>query len=65
MYVFLMLMANGKISDMNTCDAEEFLYVVEITDPCGFSTYAQFCCSDVSATPHGTIQSNRQSRKLE
>ena len=44
--------ANGKWEDFGyeTCEAEEFLYVVEITDPCGFSTYAQFCCSDVSAT---------------
>ncbi len=24
-------------------------YIIEITDPCGWSSYAQFCCSDVAA----------------
>ncbi len=32
------------------CETEEWLYVIEITDPCGFSSYAQFCCSDVGTT---------------
>jgi hypothetical protein len=26
---------------------EEYRYVVEITDPCGWSAYAKFCCSDI------------------
>ena len=26
------------------------LYVVEITDPCGFSEYAGFCCNDVNTS---------------
>lgn len=40
---------NGRWEDFEsvTCDASEYLYVVEITDPCGFSAYAQFCCTDV------------------
>ena len=32
------------------CDTEEWLYVIEITDPCGFSSFAQFCCSDIGTT---------------
>ena len=24
-------------------------YIIEITDPCGWSSYAQFCCTDVAA----------------
>lgn len=43
---------NARWLDFATekCETEEWLYVVEITDPCGFSSYAQFCCSDVGAT---------------
>ncbi len=26
-----------------------YRYVVEITDPCGWSTHAQFCCADIGA----------------
>lgn len=26
-------------------------YIVEITDPCGFSSYAKFCCSDIATSP--------------
>jgi hypothetical protein len=29
-------------------------YIVEITDPCGFSSYAEFCCSDIT-TPATSI----------
>ncbi|MCE2789541.1 MAG: hypothetical protein LW630_06465 [Saprospiraceae bacterium] len=45
--------ATGKWDDFGTytCDESEMLYVVEITDPCGFSDYVQFCCTDVSTTP--------------
>lgn len=28
----------------------EYRYVVEITDPCGFSEYVGFCCADVDGT---------------
>lgn len=28
-------------------DAGEYKYVIEITDPCGWSSYAKFCCADV------------------
>jgi hypothetical protein len=40
---------NGRWDDFGTyrCDEGEYLYVVEITDPCGFSSSAMFCCSDV------------------
>ncbi|MGB4960234.1 MAG: cohesin domain-containing protein, partial [Saprospiraceae bacterium] len=34
------------------CGADEYLYVVEVTDPCGFSEYAEFCCADVATSPH-------------
>ncbi len=41
--------ANGKWEDFGTykCEEGEYLYVVEVTDPCGFSSSAMFCCSDV------------------
>ena len=41
--------ADGKWLDFGSvsCDEESLYYVVEITDPCGFSSYAQFCCSDI------------------
>ncbi len=32
------------------CEQEQYLYVVEITDPCGFSEYAGFCCNDVNTS---------------
>jgi hypothetical protein len=40
---------NGRWEDFGTdrCEEGEYLYVVEITDPCSFSSYAMFCCSDV------------------
>ena len=39
---------NGKWRDI--ANDEAFVkYVVEITDPCGFSSYAQFCCADIGA----------------
>ena len=49
--------ANGKWEDFgkSECQAGEWLYVVEITDPCGFSAYAQFCCTDVRQTPHMVV----------
>ncbi len=45
--------ASGKWLDFGVekCTSEDWYYVVEITDPCGFSAYAQFCCSDVSNSP--------------
>ncbi len=45
---------SGKWEDFGSekCDENEWLYVVEITDPCGFSEYAQFCCSDIRTSPH-------------
>jgi hypothetical protein len=39
----------------DNCDSDEYLYVVEITDPCGFSEYAQFCCADVSTSPKQVV----------
>jgi hypothetical protein len=35
----------------DVCDATEFLYVIEINDPCGFSEYVGFCCKDVGTSP--------------
>jgi len=48
---------NGKWEDFGSenCQEGEWLYVVEITDPCGFSEYAQFCCTDIRATPHVVV----------
>ncbi len=44
----------GKWDDFGTyqCDETDMLYVVEITDPCGFNSYVQFCCTDVNTTGH-------------
>ena len=30
-------------------------YVVEITDPCGWTSYAKFCCDDISADPNNPL----------
>lgn len=48
---------NGSWEDFGSykCEEGEYLYVVEITDPCGFSAYTQFCCTDVSATPQVVV----------
>jgi len=45
--------SNAKWEDFGSyrCEENEWLYVVEITDPCGFSEYAQFCCTDVATSP--------------
>lgn len=45
--------ASGKWFDFNsyTCDKDEYYYVVEINDPCGFDTGAMFCCADIAAGP--------------
>lgn len=42
--------AFGTWYDFSTvsCDANEYYYVVEIADPCGFNSGALFCCSDVA-----------------
>jgi hypothetical protein len=38
--------------DVDNCDSDEYLYIVEVEDPCGFSEYVEFCCNDAtSATP--------------
>lgn len=34
----------------------EYRYVVEITDPCGFSEYVGFCCKDVSEQQNHMVQ---------
>lgn len=39
----------------DNCDSDEYLYVVEITDPCGFSEYVKFCCADVSTSPKQVV----------
>lgn len=41
---------NGKWYDFSsyTCEENEYYYVVEITDPCGFNSGALFCCTDVA-----------------
>ncbi|MBK8055375.1 MAG: T9SS type A sorting domain-containing protein [Saprospiraceae bacterium] len=36
--------------DVDNCDADEYLYIVEVEDPCGFSEYVEFCCNDVTST---------------
>jgi len=32
-----------------TCSQQEYRYVVEITDPCGFSSHTNFCCADIGS----------------
>ena len=46
------LNADGTWYDYSAyeCEEEEYLYVVEINDPCGFSEYVPFCCNDVNTT---------------
>lgn len=41
----------GKDGNWNDIDDESaaYYYVVEITDPCGFSGFAKFCCADIPA----------------
>ena len=41
--------------EYENCDEEEYLYVVEIEDPCGFSEYVEFCCADVSNSPQVVV----------
>lgn len=46
--------SDGKWYDFNgfTCsDEDEYYFVIEITNPCGFSTGALFCCEDVGKEP--------------
>ncbi len=44
---------NSKWYNFNSynCDESEYYFVVEITDPCGFSTGAMFCCADIADGP--------------
>jgi len=51
------LVSNGKwVNFLNQlCDSREYLYVVEIEDPCGFSESVGFCCSDVSNSPQVVV----------
>ena len=37
---------DGNWNDAES-DSEAFYYVIEIADPCGFSSYAKFCCVDI------------------
>lgn len=37
-------------------ESTEYRYVIEITDPCGFSEYVGFCCKDVSEQPNHMVQ---------
>ena len=48
---------NGKWINFASeqCRDEEFLYVVEIEDPCGFSENIEFCCADVSNSPQVVV----------
>jgi len=43
---------SGRWNDFGSrsCDESELLYVVEITNPCGFSNFAPFCCSDIGSS---------------
>lgn len=34
--------------DVDNCDADEYLYIVEVENPCGFSEYVEFCCADAA-----------------
>lgn len=38
---------NGRLLAVD--NSVQFRYVVEITDPCGWSSHAQFCCADIGA----------------
>jgi len=38
---------NGRL--LSVSGSNQYQYVVEISDPCGWSSYAQFCCTDVAA----------------
>ncbi len=38
---------NGRL--LAVSGSNQYQYVVEISDPCGWSSYAQFCCTDVAA----------------
>jgi Cohesin domain/Secretion system C-terminal sorting domain/Dockerin type I domain len=40
-----LLATNGRLLSVN--NNVQYRYVVEITDPCGFSSHAQFCCADI------------------
>jgi hypothetical protein len=35
--------------DVESCNEDEYLYIVEIENPCGFSEYTEFCCEDAVA----------------
>ncbi|MCZ2100658.1 MAG: T9SS type A sorting domain-containing protein [Chitinophagales bacterium] len=37
---------DGLWNDVDS-DSDYFYYVMEIEDPCGFSSYAKFCCADI------------------
>lgn len=41
--------SNGRWYDFGVelCENEEYRYVVEIDNPCGFSAFTQFCCDDI------------------
>lgn len=43
--------ANWYDFNAYSCEEAELYYVVEIEDPCGFSTGAMFCCSDIAQSP--------------
>jgi uncharacterized repeat protein (TIGR01451 family) len=45
---------NGKWINFGT-DNQEFLYVIEIEDPCGFSESVKFCCTDAINNPHSVV----------
>lgn len=44
--------ANARWRNFNaeSCQDDEYYYVIEITDPCGFSSGALFCCEDAGKT---------------
>ncbi len=41
----LLILSNGRLSGVD--NNGQYRYVVEITDPCSWSSHAQFCCADI------------------
>ena len=42
---------NGKWVNFGN-ESQEYLYIVEVENPCGFSESLKFCCDDVVTNPH-------------
>ena len=51
---FVILNANGELEIVSGGDALPFL--LEVTDPCGFSSTIDFCCADAGANMSHTVE---------